>query len=970
MATEKHLLFGPFRLDPLNEQVWRGGNEITLRRKTFEVLRYMVERPARLITKGALLDAIWADVSVSDTMPAICVAELRRALGDEPRTPVFIETVFRRGYRFIAEVTTGAPQTTAAVAMPGPKRGAIPIFVGRDQELAKVREWYGEAAAGQRRIVFISGEPGIGKTTFLRAFQDSLGGEKVLIARGQCVEQYGAGEPYMPVLEALTRLAREPGGDRVVELMNRLAPSWLAQMPSLLSEADRERLQPALQGVTQQRMLREMGLALEALSAATPLVLAIEDLHWSDYSTLELIAALARLNEPARLMVIGTYRPVEMLPNDHPLRTMKSELELHHYCDELRLRLLTEAEVAAYLGLRFADDREHSFAQGAPRIFQRSNGNPLFMVNLVDYLIERGSLLDNGDSEAPHTIKQLVEQNLERLEPTEQQVLEAASVAGNEFSAAAVAAALERPVSEIEACCVRLARHEQFVTASGIANWPDGTIASSFRFYHPIYGEVLYDRVPAGHRVVLHRRIATREEAGYGERAADIAAELAHHYSRAANRELDAKVIHYLQLAGEKAVRSSANVEAIGHFGKALQLLSTRPETPERLQRELGILTPLGTCVTAVKGFSSDEARQTFGRARELSQRLGGAPQLFLVLFGSWLSHAARGDYDTAIELGNQCLRLADTTEDSGLKLEAYHALGVSYQEVGQHDRSLIHLDNVIALYDARQHQNHKDVYGHDPAVVCLMHAAWSLWLLGFPDQALAKSAESISMAKRLAHPSSWATVAAFLSCIHQWCGDSEGVDQLSATAIRISDENDFAYCRTIGAIMQGWVSAERGELEEGIGRMQASLEAFRAMGGLVLGAYFTGLLAETYARIKKPEEGLRQLKLLNFDAEPWWMAELYRLRGELTLESLSTGSSRRARETAAEECFLQAIEIARQQKARSLELRASMSWCNMWTRSHPKRKQIVHEVKKLYGWFTEGFETTDLVNAKRLISI
>jgi len=376
-------------------------------------------------------------------------------------------------------------------------------------------------------VVFVSGEPGIGKTTLVRAFLDSLAGSAVRVGRGQCIEQYGAGEPYMPLLEALTRLCRDPGGGKLVEILYQLAPAWLAQMPTLVSAEDRARLQSLAQGTTQQRMLREMAEALEVVAAETPLVLLFEDLHWSDPSTLDLIAAIARRSEAVRLMVIGTYRPVEMLAGEHPLRTMKEELAIHQHSIELRLPLLSEMDVAAYVAQRFSARKENI----APAVYARSEGNPLFMVNVVDYLIEQDSLADADKIEAPRNIRQMIERNLLRLSPDEQRVLEAASVAGTEFSAAAVAAALDAPLREIESRCAQLSKREQFVTRRGAVTWPDGAAAAAFHFDHALYQNVLYASLTEGARADYHRRIAERVERAYGEQAVEVAAELAHHYT-------------------------------------------------------------------------------------------------------------------------------------------------------------------------------------------------------------------------------------------------------------------------------------------------------------------------------------------------------------------------------------------------------------------------------------------------------
>jgi DNA-binding winged helix-turn-helix (wHTH) protein len=421
--NQHHLVFSPFRLDPINEQLWREGEEIMLRRKTFEVLRYLVEHPGRLVTKAALLDAVWKEIVVSDSLPAVCVGELRKALGDEPKTPQFIETVHGRGYRFIAKVTIAAPDLV--VRPPSVPPGPASIVVGRDAELTRVRSWYAEMLAARRQVLFVAGEAGIGKTTFVRAFLEPINKENITqIGRGQCIEQNGSGEPYMPILEALTRLAHRSGGERSVGLLKKFAPSWMVQLPTLLIADERRQLQSEQQGVTQQRMLREMAHALEALAAESPLVLVFEDLHWSDFSTLELISAVARRTEPARLMIIGTYRPVEMLATEHPLRPLKAELELHRQCNELRLKLLSEEDVAAYLAKRFVDDETWQLLNSvAPVIHSRTEGNPLFMVNVVDYLVEQGSLLDAVKIDAPNTIQQMIECNLERLRPEEQRAL-------------------------------------------------------------------------------------------------------------------------------------------------------------------------------------------------------------------------------------------------------------------------------------------------------------------------------------------------------------------------------------------------------------------------------------------------------------------------------------------------------------------------------------------------------------------
>jgi DNA-binding winged helix-turn-helix (wHTH) protein len=382
MARQR--IFNSFRLDLVNDQLWAGKGRLDLRRKTFEVLRYLVDRPGQLVTKAALLDAVWADVAISDSMPSICVAELRKVLGDSSRQPSIIETVHGRGYRFIAPLTEAeAPPQ----AMRSQSSVTEPLIVGREEELAQLQDWFSQASNGTRKVVFVSGEAGIGKTSLVQLFSATVIRSGVTrIGYGQCVEQYGSGEPYMPLLQALTRMSRDSGGEQLIESLRRFAPSWLAQMPTLMAVEERSHLMVEAQGATRLRMLREMADMLGTFTAEVPLVLLFEDLQWSDCSTLELISTIARQGEPARLMVLGTYRPLAMLEPCHPLRATKAELELHRQCVELRLRSLSERDVGNYLNLRFAKAERPKGASLASAIYQRSDGNPLFMVNIVDYL--------------------------------------------------------------------------------------------------------------------------------------------------------------------------------------------------------------------------------------------------------------------------------------------------------------------------------------------------------------------------------------------------------------------------------------------------------------------------------------------------------------------------------------------------------------------------------------------------------
>ncbi|HEV8713519.1 MAG TPA: AAA family ATPase, partial [Candidatus Binatia bacterium] len=351
--------FGSYRVDPEGGQLWRGTQEVKLTPKALAVLRVLVTRPGQVVTKEELLQSVWAGTAVSDAALTSCIQELRQALRDDARKPRYLETVHRRGFRFIAPLSTTQPVVSSQYPVVSRKQSensppqlatdnwqlTTPL-VGRDAELTQLQGWLAKAFDGERQIVFVTGEPGIGKTTLVEAFVEQVKTEGIAwLGRGQCIEHYGAGEAYLPLLEALGRLCRAPGGKPLIDLLAQHAPTWLVQMSALLKTTELEALQRKVTGATKERMLRELAEAIEVMTTERPLVLLFEDLHWSDMSTLDWLAFVARRQERARLVVLGTYRPVEVLTREHPLKAVKQELQVHGHCRELPVDFLAEAHV-------------------------------------------------------------------------------------------------------------------------------------------------------------------------------------------------------------------------------------------------------------------------------------------------------------------------------------------------------------------------------------------------------------------------------------------------------------------------------------------------------------------------------------------------------------------------------------------------------------------------------------------------
>lgn len=999
MRDAKILIFEPFRVDVTDERLWRGEDVVHLTNKAFSVLRYLAENPAQLVTKDALLDAVWPDTNVSEAAMTVCIRELRQALEDDAQSPQFIETVRGRGYRFIAPVTTvdrsQAQQKAGATADPSP--GYFPRtprsfvirpapLVGREIELARLHQWFDTALTGVRRVGFIIGEAGIGKTTLVDAFMAEVeNGDALWIGHGQCVDQYGAGEAYLPLLEALGRMCRGSEGEQLLALLRRQAPSWLVQMPALQGEAERVALQQRAEiGATQARMLRELAEAVEQLTAERPLLLVLEDLHWSDASTLAWLSYVARRREAARLLVLGTYRPVEAIVAAHPLRALTHELRGRGQCEELLLDYLSEDAVAAYLAGR-CPDREVP-AGLAHMLHQRTDGNPLFLVTLVDTLVREGKLvestagwelpegLESMAALVPEGLRQLIELHLDQVSPEDQTILEAAGVAGAEFSAAAVAAGVEHEAEYVEARCEALARRAQFVQTLGSAAWPDGTVAAQYRFLHALHQEVLYNRIPAGQRMRLHRRIGMRLEAGHVGKAREIAAELAEHFVRGGEAP---RAVQYLLHAGENARQRSAYQEAIAHLTRGIEMLGQLPDTVERARQEVDLQTNLGLTYMAAKGYATPEVGAAYTRAQALCQQMDDAPQLPRVLGGLWIYHLGRAELSTAREMAEKMLQLGQKNQDPAILGQAYHGLGQVLFAAGEFAPAREHLEQAFALFTRQLLSSPGAIPSvQDGRVISLGGSALSLWHLGYPDQAFQKVQEALTLARELSHPFTLAYALFFVAAVHGYRGEHALVHPPNEEMLALSLEHGFPVFVAGGTIVRSLMLLAQGKIEiaEGIAQIHRSMDAYRATGAVSGHPMLLAVLAELQVGAGQVEEGLASLSeaqaTVDRTGERRYDTALSLLKGKLLLGQTSRqqdGGDHREKIAEAEACFTGAIDVARQQKAKSLELQAVISLCRLW-QQQGRRDDARELLAEVYGWFTEGFDTADLKTAKALL--
>ncbi|MCU1260005.1 MAG: transcriptional regulator, putative ATPase, winged helix family [Bryobacterales bacterium] len=595
--------FDSFRIDTANQCLWHGEALVELTPKAFGVLRYLVENAGRLVTQKELLDVLWPATYVNPEVLRKYILEIRRALGDRLDKPVFIKTLPKRGYQFVASVTDES--AAGMLALEETKR-----MVGRRSALAELDRCLSKTGQGQRQIVFITGEPGIGKTALVDEFQRRAA-SKVLsmrIARGQCVEGYGGREPYYPMLEALGGLCLSSGGESLVHTLAAQAPTWLVQFPALVKREHREMLQREILGATRERMLREIGEVLETITSENPLLLVFEDLHWADRSTVDLLSALARRRSPAKLMVVGTYRPVDIVLSDHPLKVLKQDLLVHQLCREIPLEPLGETEITEYLTSE-APETTPSEALAA-LLYRHSEGNPLFMVAALEHLEERGLIsrehggwqprvaLEEIDLDVPESLSRMIGAQIERLGTEEQRVLEVASlesIGRSRFGVVLRAWLLDMDPEAFEGVCETLSRRHHIVRPADSATLADGTLTACYEFVHVLYREVCYRRIAPGRRARLHRRVGEWIEERF-EPLNEATTWLADHFEQGGDW---LRAIKYLQLAADTAGRRFEPRQAAEILQHALVLAKNLPEA-ERTVREIAILEKLAKIYVAL----------------------------------------------------------------------------------------------------------------------------------------------------------------------------------------------------------------------------------------------------------------------------------------------------------------------------------------------------------------------------------
>jgi tetratricopeptide (TPR) repeat protein len=732
-----------------------------------------------------------------------------------------------------------------------------------------------------------------------------------------------------------------------------------------------------------------------------------------DTATLEIIAYLAQRQRPVRLFVIGTYRPVETVVNKHPLRNLTRELYGRGQCEEVALELLTELEVEEYLRQRLGQNA--ALTELSQLIYHRTNGNALFVVSFVDSLLQQGLLVEaDGQVQLqaaqvtlkrlmPRSVQQVILRQVERLAVDEQQLLRVASVGGMTFTAAEVAGVIGRALEEVEEKYDHLASQEGVLAIAGIAEGPDGAVTARYEFRHALCQQVVYEQLGQGRRIRLHRQLGEWKEARYGGRATEIANALALHFTE--GREYH-KAAQYHCQAGKVALGRSAYREAMDHCQKGLALLKRLPDTSERQRQELALRMLLSTALTVTQGFMAEELIQNLTRARELCHLLNDDASLVSVLVGPSLSSYARADREAVEQMMGEERRLLGRIQEPKLALQLHTVLGTSSMVCGALRQALEHNAQVLELYSPQWHQELVLRFGLDPAVMAEIITGYSLWLAGWPDQARTRVQHGCRRARELDHRYSLAFALTNAARVHLWCGEINEAERLAEDGVSVAREGGVWFMR-LGSILLACSRVQRGEPEAAIALLTELIAQYRNIEVIYLLPLNLFSLADAYRQVGRVEEGLATIAeavhITETRATAFWAAEVYRLKGELTLQqskaSLKQASSKskasqnksRVRNPPApsvggqstirlpppsggnpqleeaEACFHKAIEIAKQQEAKSLELRAVRSLSRLWQQQGMK-KEARTLLRETYGWFTEGFDTKDLQEAKALL--
>ncbi len=931
-AKALRVRFDRFELDEKNASLTCEGKPIALGPTPFAVLCALVRQQGLLVTKNGLLDEVWGHRFVTESVLKTVIGKVRTALQDDARKPRFIETVSRRGYRFIAPTVAAAgegwTQESQATAADGD------AFVGRAEALGQLGAAWNRAIQGKRAIVWLAGDPGIGKTTLIERFVSTLAG--VACVRGQCVEQYGSGEPYLPVLEALGELCRRDSA--AVPILRTVAPTWLVQLPWLTTAEERDVLRRELAGLGADRMLREMAEFIERYTERTPLLLVTEDLHWSDRSTMQLLDCIARRRASARFMWLASFRLSEVIALDHPLNPLRRELRLHGLCEEIVLDPFSESEVAQYVALRSPSlAADEAFVRA---LHERTDGLPLFVGHILDDSSAHAQGASGQEAAqvaalaVPENLAAIVEHYVVKLPEDERTLLAAASVCGTDFRVDTLADVLEIEPSTVGQACEELTR-KRLLVAETAAQKTAAPPRRIYSFRHSLFRQVLYERTPAVLLARLHHRAALALEK---ERAAGItiaATELAMHFERGGEA---ISAMRYYAEAAEAALLHFSPGESLRLAEHGLSLRSSASATPERDAAELALATLAGVSSGHLLGLSSVQAKGWLERAYQLLAHAPGHRMRALLLHMLGMGLSVRGEYAAALSVAERTEKLATETSDPILMRAACLIQGDVRMLQGRPRIGCEWLERGAAIESAPSPAAApEDGLVADPHISILALLGLQLLHLGRVATARERLQEARDRARESAQPIA-EMIAIWLETLAEVrLADVDRVDALASQMEALVEKFALAQGRNACGWFRGWVLAKTGRPREGFALIRDAYEENVGLGMRSGGAEVVGYAAEALLLAGDLDGAQAQLDEALEIAQT--LGERIYLPQLLTIDA----SIARARgdSAQADASLRKAIAEAREQQARWLELEPLAQLCASSTAKRGDREAL-----------------------------